>query len=159
LDLEKSDDRLDLLAMLELLAPGAAQVQSLLEDVAFHPEIAAGHQVVENAHAAEQRDVLESARDTLPRGLVGIDRAAPATLERHGAALRAIHAVDDVEHRGLSGAVRADDCAHLVLAHVERHSLERDHAAESERNVLDLEDRFSEFPAFAHLGRGLTPPC
>src|SRR5215472_16187624 len=143
LDLEEIDHRLDLLAVLELLAPGCAQVEGLLEDVARHLEIAAGHQIVEHAHAAEERDVLEGPRDALLRGFVRVDPAALASPERYRAPLRVIHAVDDVEHRGLARAVRADDGAHLVLAHVEGNPLQRDDTPESERYVLDLEQRRS----------------
>src|SRR5262245_6338620 len=141
LDLQEIDHRLDLLAMLELLAPGRPHVEGVLEDVPLHPEVAPGHEVVEHAHAAEQRDVLEGPLDALHRGLVRVDLAAPAALERDGSALRVVHAVDDVQHRGLARAVRPDDGAHLVLTHIERHALQRDHAAEGERDVLDFENR------------------
>ena len=42
-----------------------------------------------------------------------------------------------VEHRALAGAVRADDGADLVLAHVEADVGQRLHAAEGERDVLE----------------------
>jgi hypothetical protein len=63
LDLEEIDDLLDLGAVLELLAPRAAPPQRLLEEARAHAQVAAGHDVVEHAHALEQRDVLERARD------------------------------------------------------------------------------------------------
>ena len=50
-----------------------------------------------------------------------------------------VEAVDDVEHRGLAGAVRADDGADLALADIERDVGDRLHAAERERDVLDRE--------------------
>jgi hypothetical protein len=64
--------------------------------------------------------------------------AARLAEERDAALLRAIDAVQHVQHRALAGAVGADDGAHLVLAHVEAHLRERLHPAEGERHVLHL---------------------
>src|SRR3974377_170839 len=50
-----------------------------------------------------------------------------------------IEAVDDVGHRRLPGAVRADDGADLALANVERHAADCFDAAEGERDVVDRE--------------------
>src|SRR3990167_2567255 len=63
LDLEEVDDALDELAVRHLLALGRPQSKRLLEEVALHAQVAAGHDVVEHAHALEQRQVLEGARD------------------------------------------------------------------------------------------------
>jgi hypothetical protein len=43
----------------------------------------------------------------------------PLTLERDRADIRLVEAVDDVQHRRLSGAVRPDDGADFALANVE----------------------------------------
>src|SRR5260221_606975 len=107
--LEEVDDRLDPGAVLELLAPRSSPVERLLEEVRFHLEVAPGHDVVGHRHAAEKGDVLKGARDPLPRGFVWIDGVAPVALERDAALLRVVDAVDDVEHRGLARAVRAED--------------------------------------------------
>ena len=84
-----------------------------------HLQVAPGHDVVERRHALEERDVLERARDARARR----PRAAPCRgaprREADRALLRVVDAVDDVEQRALAGAVRADDRADLVLAHVE----------------------------------------
>ena len=61
--------------------------------------------------------------------------------------LRLVDAVDAVEHRALAGAVGADDRAHLVLADVEADVGQRLHAAEAERDVLDVEDDVADLPA------------
>ena len=57
----------------------------------------------------------------MPCAAASIGAHAPArlALPGDGACLRVIEAVDDVEHRGLAGAVRADDREDLVLADVE----------------------------------------
>ncbi len=60
-------------AQLGLLAPGAADVEQRVEHVGLEVRVAAELDVVEHGHAAEQRDVLEAARQAQsPRG------AAPA---------------------------------------------------------------------------------
>jgi hypothetical protein len=100
-----------------------------------------GHDVVEGAHALEQRDVLEGAGDALPRDLVGAHRFALLAAEPDLALLRVVEAVDDVEHRRLAGAVRADDGADLALMHVEGDVLQRLDAAEAQRDAAHLQHR------------------
>src|SRR3954466_3172764 len=119
LDLEEVDDLLGRTAMLELFALRRPEPQCLLQEVATHLEIAAAHDVVEHAHALEERDVLEGAGEA-ERGRASRVHAAefPAT-EDDLAFLRAVDPVQDVQHRALAGAVRADDGADLVLLHVE----------------------------------------
>ena len=68
-------------AVLELLAPRAAEPDRLLEEARLHLEVAAGHDVVEHRHAAEQRDVLERARDAVRRRVVRVHVAAHACRE------------------------------------------------------------------------------
>ncbi len=104
-------------------------------------------------HTAKEGDVLESPGDALAGGLVRIHVAALAALEGDRPLMRVVDPVDDVEHRGFAGAVRADDGADLVLPDVEGNTLERDHAAEGERDAVDLEDRPPDFPACHHVRR------
>src|SRR5439155_20371773 len=106
----------------------------------------------------KEGDVLEGPGDTLLRGLVRIHAAALAPLEGNRPLLRVVYAVDDVQHRGFAGAVRADDGADLVLPDVEGNALERDHPAESERDLVDLEDRPADFPARCHVSEGEFRP-
>ncbi len=114
--------------------------QQLPEEAALHLQGAAGHDVVERAHALEQRDVLEGARDAATRRIVRLHLGPRLALEGDAAMLRLVEAVDDVEHGGLAGAIRADDGAHLALLDIERHVADRAHAAERQRNVFDRED-------------------
>ncbi len=113
--------------------------QAVPEHVALLQRDAAGHDVVERRHALEQRDVLEGARDALPRGFVGTHAAARLAAKRDDALLRVIEAVDDVQHRGLAGAVRPDDRPDFALLDIERDVADRLHAAEGQRDVVDLE--------------------
>ena len=50
-------------ALRDLLALGRADADRLQQQVAAHLQVAPGHEVVEHAHALEQRQVLERARD------------------------------------------------------------------------------------------------
>ena len=81
--------------------------------------------------------------ESAQRRIVGPHAPARLALERDAAFLRMVEAVDDVEHRGLAGAVRADDGAHLALLDVEGHVADRAHAAEGERHVLHGQDHLT----------------
>ncbi len=116
LDLEEVDDLLHLVAVRDLLAPRRAPPQRLRDQPVRNCSVAAGHDVVQHGHALEQRDVLERARNALPRGGGGMHLAPLLAPEHDAALLRVIDAVDHVQHRTLARAVGADDRADLVLA-------------------------------------------
>jgi len=98
LDLEEIDDRLDLLPVLESSfgAVPEPRYRACSRTLQPHLEIATGHEVVEHAHAAEERDVLEGPGDASFAASYGsaLRRLRPlnATLPAAG-----VHAVDDVE--------------------------------------------------------------
>src|SRR5207247_7455341 len=121
LDLEKIDDLLDATAMLHLLRERRTEPQQLPEKAAPHLQRASRHDVVERGHPLEQGDVLKGARDAAERSVIGAHARAHRSLERDAALLRVIEAVDDVEHRGLAGTIRADDRPNLAFADVERN--------------------------------------
>jgi hypothetical protein len=50
-----------------------------------------------------------------------------------------VETVDHVEHRSLAGAVRADNGDDFSAFDLEAHLLQRMHAAEPQRDVVDLE--------------------
>src|SRR5499427_3056264 len=140
-DLEEVDDLFGLDAMRDLLGERRPGAQDLPEQAAAHLEGAAGHDVVERRHAAKQGNVLEGARNAAARRLVGTHAGTGFSLERDATLLRMIEAVDDVEHRGLAGAVWADDGANLAAPDVECDLGQRAHAAEGQRHVLDRQQR------------------
>jgi hypothetical protein len=82
--------------------------------------------------------------------LVGVHVPAVLAAEDDVAFLRPVDAVDDVEHRALAGAVGADDGANFMLAHIEGNVRQRLDPAETQRNVLQVEDHLADLPAFAH---------
>ena len=64
LQLQEVDGVLDQLALLHLVALGPKPVEQRRERRRAHVDVAAQQDVVEHAHAAEEREVLEGARDT-----------------------------------------------------------------------------------------------
>src|SRR4051794_30897652 len=64
-----------------------------------------------------------------------------AAIEMHLAAGGPKLAEDGVEERGLAAAVRPDDAEDLALVHRERHALDRMNAAETLRDIADVEHR------------------
>src|SRR5574343_1176638 len=140
LDLEEIDDVLDELAVRALLAFGGAPADGLLEDVRLHLEVAPRHDVVDHAHALEEREVLEGARHAHLGDLTRVHVREGLATEGDLAFLGRVDAVDAVEHRALAGAVGADDGADLVLADVEADVGQRLDAAEAQGDVLHVED-------------------
>src|SRR4029077_18554911 len=90
-----------------------------------------------------QRDVLKGTGDAAASRLVGTHLRPLLALEGDAPVLRLIEAVDDVEHRRLAGAVRADDGADLAFADVEGDIAQRFDAAERKRHVFDRQDRLA----------------
>ena len=130
--------------MFGLLAHSRTVAEQLPEKVGMHLQRAAGHNVVERGHAAEQRHVLERACDAAVGSVVRAHLGARFALERDPALLRMVEAVDDIEHRGLAGPVRPDDRANFPFADVERHIAHCLHATESERHVLHRQQHIAD---------------
>jgi len=63
LDFQEVDDLLDPVAMRDLFVERGADAQELPQEAALSSSGAAGHDVVERAHALEHRDILEGAGD------------------------------------------------------------------------------------------------
>ena len=70
-------------------------------------------------------------------------RVARATRHHDRALLRRVDAGERVEQRGLAGAVGTDHGEDLAALHLHRDVVEADDAAESQRDVLDVEDHVS----------------
>src|SRR5262245_45292875 len=138
-NLQKVDDVLGAPTVAYLLERGRAVAEELPHKAAPHLQGASCHDVVERRHTPEESDVLERPGDALTGGEIGSHVVAPLALERDSAFLRVIEAVDNVEHRGLAGAVGTDDGADLALADVEGNIAQGTHAAKGKRHVLDSE--------------------
>ena len=75
----------------------------------------------------------------------------------HPALLRRIEAGDQIEQRGLAGAVRTDDREHQARRHRQAHVVDRVHAAEGDRQVLGGEDAHGRLAANAVAMVGTMP--
>ena len=113
----------------------------------LHQLVVLGDQkVFQQRHAREQADVLEGARHLGTRRYLMVRQPleqvarAVAPVERDHAFRRFVEAGDAVEHRGLAGAVRADQCGDLAALGLEGQVADGDQAAELHRQMLDLQD-------------------
>src|SRR5439155_22715418 len=94
---------------------------------------------------AEEADVLEGARDPGAGDLARLERddVHPAKMDR-AAGIGIVDARDQIEDRGLAGAVRADETEDRSLRDRERDVAHRAEAAEGLRDFVELEDRALE---------------
>src|SRR5919108_1790673 len=141
LDLEEVDDALDEGAVGQLLPAGRPPPERVGDDVAAHLEQPARHDVVEHAHALEERDVLERPGDA-QRGHVGRGQVrAVAAGEADRALVGMVEAADDVEQRGLAGAVGPDDRQELAALDDHAHLVQRQQRAEADADAVHLQQR------------------
>src|SRR5205085_1046654 len=101
---------------------------------------AADADVLAHGHRVEELDVLERARDAAPDDPVRRRAEEAPAGQAELAGVGPVEAGDNVEERRLAGAVRPDQPDDLVLARVERDTVEGDDAAEAPADVLDVEE-------------------
>src|SRR5262249_61101298 len=109
LDLEEVYDPLHGGPVLELLPPGRPPVDRVEEKAPAHLEQPAGHDVVEHAHALEERDVLEGAGDSQRGDVVWLELGPVLALEEDPPLLGLVEPADRVQERGLPRPIRTDD--------------------------------------------------
>jgi hypothetical protein len=122
-----------------LALAGAAQQDR--QRAAPRLQVAADQHVVEHRQLLEQGGLLEGAHQAERGDAAGAQARDVPPLEQHPPRRRRIEAADDVEGRGLAGAVRADQAADLARLDREREVVHRREAAEAPAEPLDLEDR------------------
>jgi hypothetical protein len=96
----------------------------------MHVGVAAEHDVVEHAHALEQSEVLEGAGDAHAAMRCGATAGHVLAEQVHRAGVGGIETADDIDHRRLAGAVRADQTENLASVDMDIDALERLQAAE-----------------------------
>src|SRR6267142_2845991 len=96
---------------------------------------------VEQRHARAQLDVLEGAGDPGAGDVELLVAGDRSSRERDLAAVGAERAGEQVEHRGLAGAIRADQAEDLAGTHLEADIVDSDEAAKSPLRVADLEEK------------------
>ena len=109
-----------------------------LDERAGAVDRAADHDVLDHRGFADDARRLERARDAHVRAGVMREPGQLDAFERGGAALRHVVAGDHVERRGLAAAVRADQAVHFGGADGEIEAVDGAHAAEAQRDVLEL---------------------
>src|ERR1700723_3552468 len=102
-------------------------------------------------HVGEQPDVLKGAHDSGPRDAVRRLVGDSLAIEHDGAGRSAIGAGDDVEGRGLAGAIRADHADDLARRNLKRKAGQSVDAAEQLGDAIKLQTRQS-FHRRAHAG-------
>src|SRR5262245_43374905 len=115
--------------------------------------VATDHHVLEHAHAEENLQVLKRARQAAARELFRRKRGHVLAAQAHAAGSGQVKARDEVEQRGLAGAVRTDDREDETGCNRHAHVIDRTHAAEGDRQVFGNEDhaRLKE-SALANVG-------
>src|SRR5690349_1297778 len=91
----------------------------------------ADHHVFERGQIGEKTDVLERARDSRSRDLIGPEALEPFAVEDESAVVRRGHAGEHVEERRLAGAVRADQAVDRALLERKRDLAQRLQAAKA----------------------------
>src|SRR6516162_11179589 len=108
----------------------------------------------------EARD-LESARE--PKCGAAVDRQAGGIGSKNPdfAGTRRNLTVDDIEERGLSGAVGSDDGASFAGLELQQYAIERAHPAEAVREIVDHERAQTTLLVrrLNHAQRNVSAPC
>ena len=79
---------------------------------------AASHDIIKRRHPLEQSDILEGARRALSGDLIRLHRSALFTMKEDFAFLRMVKPVDDIQHRGFSSAIGADNSMNFVALYL-----------------------------------------
>ncbi len=119
--------------------------------------VAADHDVVERAHAEEDLQVLERAREAAPRQLLGHEAGDVLAGKPHPPLRRQVEAGHQVEQRGLAGAIRSDDREHQARLDRQAHVVDGLHAAEGDRQVLGGQDGHARLADNALASAGTMP--
>ena len=99
-------------------------------------------EIVPDGVALEDRRLLEFSADAELGDLrLVVPGQVDAALEIDVAGVRPRLAGDDVHHRRLAGAVRADDGAHLARLDDERQAVQRLEAVEGDGDAVEIEER------------------
>src|SRR6185369_9084193 len=84
---------------------------------------------------------LKGTGEAKPGDLVGLHARDVMVLEPHPAAGRRMNAADEVDERGLAGAVRSDQADDLALVDGQAHAIDRVEPAEPPRYAVQGQER------------------
>jgi len=99
------------------------------------------HDVLEHGQPVEQCYILKRAADPDARDFMARHRQDGLPLEQHIALAGLVEPAEDIEKRGLPGAVGADQPGDLAALHIERYVIERHHAAKPHANSAHAKQR------------------
>ena len=124
-------------------------------------ELGGGADVVEDAHRAEEPDVLEGAGHAAFGEHVRFHAGGGFSVEGDLAFGRLIDAGDHVEDGGLARAVGADEADQLALADFQAHVADRRQAAEADGDIFEFQQGLAHgFTANGFFFRSkLNSPC
>src|SRR5712671_1427016 len=126
-------------------APFLPQRRRPAQDGADHARLRAAvpadHHVLEGRKVGEQADVLEGARNSRPRDLIGPQPADVASIEQKKSLVRRVDSGEQIEQRRLAGAVRTDEAVDLGARDRKGNAVERVDAAEALRDAFRLQER------------------
>ena len=96
----------------------------------------AGHDVIQNAHAFEKRNILEGPRDALAGDFKGFHFRPAGAFVPDLPFLGMVKARNNIEHRGFPSAIGSDNRANFSLAHIKGNILDRHHPAKPQGDIL-----------------------
>ncbi len=138
-DFEKVDDLFDALARLDLFRAGSANENGGRDRIGAQPGVHADQNVVDHGLVLEHRQILEGAGNAEPRQRVCGQPGEIVAVEQNAAGGGAEHRTDQIEQRGLAGAVRADQAADLAGFDRKAHLFHSGQAAEALGNPDDVQ--------------------
>ena len=126
-------------AIARLFGARGADEKTAEQNAAAHACMAPEQEIVEDAGVRKLAEILEGSRDTGRGDLVGAQAEQIAAVKGDASSHGLIDTRDDVEERGLAGAIGTDDGEELATRDRERDVGERGDASEADRQPLDLE--------------------
>ena len=121
----------DLEAVRHLILAAQPPVEGGFCHARLHVDVAAQQNVVEHAHAVEERQVLEGAGDAKGCDLVRRHPGDVAAVQQNAADLRRKETRDGVGQRRFSAAVRSDKTEYLPALNAQVDACQRDQSAKT----------------------------
>ena len=139
--------------LFQLFFIAALTAEEALEIAVLRAQVAADEQVVADVAAREEARRLKRSAYTHARTCIGRHVGDVLAVKEDLAGIDAVDAADEVEHRALAGAVRADEAADHARLDGEAHVIGRydaaealAHAIESQKILTHLETSFTAVP-------------
>jgi len=110
------------------------------EEVGVQVPVLGDQQVLDRGHVLEQPHVLEGTHHALAGDLVARQAFDRLAVQEDAAGAGLVETGQAVEHRGLAGTVRADQCHHLFFLDGQGYAVDRQQAAEAHRQAGYFED-------------------